>query len=204
MDNVGSILGREKIIVLLVYSETLCADVVKAQEVSPHVLPSFGTQPLAMKNKKATKKFAASGKLKQTIQARHKQQKLKKQIDGRRQRRAAKEQNAEAGVKRIAAEDVDMDGDDSDEEPSRQPKVSSKGKSKVKQVDAKKSFLDGEDDEVRHELALSYLILIELQGGGEGNETDDAEGDSASEEGDAASFASIDDLEGEIPDTMLY
>jgi hypothetical protein len=53
-----------------------------------------------MKNKKATKKFAASGKLKQTIKARHKQHKLKKQIEGRRQRKAANEQNAKAGMKR--------------------------------------------------------------------------------------------------------
>lgn len=113
-----------------------------------------------MKNKKATKKFAASGKLKQTITARHKQQKLKKQIEGRRQRKAAKGQNAKTGMKRIAAEDVDMDGGDTDEEPSRQPKAPSKGKTKVKpqkQVDIKKSFLDGEDDEVRRELVLSYL-----------------------------------------------
>jgi hypothetical protein len=58
-----------------------------------------------------------------------------------------------------------MDGGDSDEEPSRPSKVSSKGKSKVKpqkQVDIKNSFLDGEDDEVRRELAPSYLGLIEF------------------------------------------
>ena len=114
-----------------------------------------------MKNKKATKKFAASGKLKQTIQARHKQQKLKKQIEGRRQRKAGKEQSGKAGVKRIATEDVDMDGDDNNEELSRPPKASSKGKSKVKpqkDVDTKKPFLDGED-EVRREFILRILSL---------------------------------------------
>ena len=113
-----------------------------------------------MKNKKATKKFAASGKLKQTIKTRHKHQKLKKQIEGRRQRKAANEQNAKAGTKRTAAGDVNMDGGDSDDELSRPPKVSSKGKSKTKsqkQIDIKKSFLDGEDDEVGRELVLSYL-----------------------------------------------
>ena len=112
---------------------------------------------LAMKNKKATKKFAASGKLKQTIKTRHKHQKLKKQIEGRRQRKAANEQNAKAGTKRLAAGDVDMDGGDSDDELSRPPGVSSKGKSKTKpqkQIDIKKSFLDGENDEVGHELLL--------------------------------------------------
>ena len=111
-----------------------------------------------MKNRKATKKFAASGKLKQTIQARHKQQKLKKQIDGRRQRKAAKQGNGKGGVKRIVAEDVDMDGDDNDEKLSKPPKVSSKGKSKVKEVDTKKSFLDGEDGEVRRELTHRVLV----------------------------------------------
>lgn len=107
-----------------------------------------------MKNKKATKKFAASGKLKQTIKTRHKQQKLKKQIQGRRQRKAANEQNAKAGTKRTDAEDVDMDGGDSGDELSRPSKVSSKGKSKMKpqkQVDIKTSFLDGENDEVGRE-----------------------------------------------------
>ena len=118
-----------------------------------------------MKNKKATKKFAASGKLKQTIKTRHKQQKLKKQIQGRRQRKATNEQNAEAGAKRIDAEDVNMDGGDSGGEPSRPSKVSSKGKSKMKpqkQVDIKKSFLDGENDEVGHEQPFRTLILIEV------------------------------------------
>ena len=113
-----------------------------------------------MKNKKATKKFAASGKLKQTIKTRHKHQKLKKQIEGRRQRKHANEQNAKAGKKRIASGDVNMDGGDSDDELSRPPKASSKGKSKMKpekQIDIKKSFLDGENDEVGHELAPSCL-----------------------------------------------
>ena len=120
-----------------------------------------------MKNKKATKKFAASGKLKQTIKTRHKHQKLKKQIEGRRQRKAVNEQNAKAGTKRVAAGDVDMDGGDSDDELSRPSKVSSKGKSKMKpqkQVDVKKSFLDGENDEVGYELVLSYLASDRVVG----------------------------------------
>ena len=111
-----------------------------------------------MKNKKSTKKFAASGKLRQTIQARHKQQKLKKQIDGRRQRKG------KAGVKRTAAEDVDMDDDDKHEELSRLPKVSSKGKGKAKpqkDVDIKKSFLGGEDDGVCWKFIRRVLSLNE-------------------------------------------
>jgi nucleolar complex protein 2 len=118
-----------------------------------------------MKNKKATKKFAASGKLKQTIQARHKQQKLKKQIEGRRQRKGVKEQTGKAGVKGIAAEDVDMDDDDGEEKLSILPKVSSKGKGKVKpetEVNIKKYFLDGEDDEVRHAMILRIHALNEF------------------------------------------
>ena len=51
-----------------------------------------------------------------------------------------------------------MDGDDNDEKPSKPPKVSSKGKSKAKEVDIKKSFLDGEDDEVRRE--LTHYVLV--------------------------------------------
>ena len=138
---------------------------VRVQEVGTHVLdPSWNLELghlLAMKHKKATKKFAASGKLKQTIQARHKQQKLKKQIESRRQRKGAKEQNGKADMRRTAAEDVDMDDTDNVEEPSRPPKVSSKGKGNVKpqkEVDIKKSFLDGEDNEVRRELILHISL----------------------------------------------
>ena len=162
MDTVGSALSRGKIIsspCLLRNPVRRCGQGSRRDGYS-RAAPPLELSHLAMKNKKATKKFAASGKLKQTIKARHKHQKLKKQIDGRRQRKAANEQNAKAGTKRTAAEDVDMDGGDSDEGPSRPPKVSSKGKSNVKpqkQIDIKKSFLDGEDDEVRCELTLSYL-----------------------------------------------
>jgi nucleolar complex protein 2 len=41
-----------------------------------------------MKTKKSTRKFAASGKLKQAIQARHKHQQVRKQIDGRKARKS--------------------------------------------------------------------------------------------------------------------
>lgn len=43
-----------------------------------------------MKTKKSTRKFAASGKLKQAIQARHKHQQVRKQIDGRKARKGGK------------------------------------------------------------------------------------------------------------------
>lgn len=47
MDTVGSVLSREKSInSSWFYSETPCVDVVKVQEMGPHVFPSFGTQPL--------------------------------------------------------------------------------------------------------------------------------------------------------------
>ena len=151
-------MASKRSLILLVCTKTLWADVVRGQEVGARIPFSFGTRPLGMKNKRATKKFAASGKLKQTIQARHKQQRLKKQIDGRWQRNAAKQGNGKEGMKRIVAEDVNMDGDDNDRKPSKPPKVSSKGKSKVKEVDIKKTFLDGEDGEVRRELTHRVLV----------------------------------------------
>lgn len=152
---------RKDHLVLLVDGDAEC-DVVRVQRCPSRVPICLENLLLTMKNKKATKKFAASGKLKQTIHARHKQQKLKKQVEGRRQRKAAKEQNSKAGTKRIVAEDVDMDDNDNDEVPSKLSKISSKGKSKAKpqkMVEIKSAFLDGEDDEVRRELIISILAL---------------------------------------------
>ena len=47
MDTVGSVLSREKSISYSCFhSETPCVGVVKVQEMGPHVLTSFETQPL--------------------------------------------------------------------------------------------------------------------------------------------------------------
>ena len=166
IDTVGSVLGRENNIDRCCLHGDLVCRCEQVQEMTTHVLSLALAElshprALAMKNKKATKKFAASGKLKQTIQARHKQQKLKKQIDGRRQRKAAKGRSGRPGTGRIAPEDVDMDDGDDVKEPSRPPKASSKGKSKLKpqkEVDIEKPFLDGEDDEVRCEFVLRVCL----------------------------------------------
>jgi len=57
---------------------------------------------------KSSRKFAASGKLKQSIQSRKKHQQLRKKIEGRR--------GAHGKGKRKAGPDKDSDSDDGDEE----------------------------------------------------------------------------------------
>ena len=61
---------------------------------------------------KATKKFAASGQLKKTIQARHKRQQIQKKIQGRKGKQEHKEQNR-SFVTEGAQEDDEDDGETS-------------------------------------------------------------------------------------------
>lgn len=89
---------------------------------------------MAKKGAKATKKFAKSGQLKSTIDARRKHQKVKKQIQARKSVRGAPV--ARPGP----ADDDDNDGDDGVVEDSRKK---GKGKARAKAVD----FLDDDDDE---------------------------------------------------------
>ena len=62
---------------------------------------------MGKKASKATKKFAASGQLKKTIQARHKAQQIKKKIQGRRGNKGGK------GIERSG---VEGGGDEEDDE----------------------------------------------------------------------------------------
>jgi len=66
---------------------------------------------MGKKASKATKKFAASGQLKKTIQARHKAQQIKKKIQGRRGNKGGK------GIERSGAEGGG-DEEDDDESPN--------------------------------------------------------------------------------------
>lgn len=53
---------------------------------------------------------------------------------------SSENQSGKAGLRRIVAGDVDIDGVDHDEEPSNPPKVSSMGESNVKPVSVKNRF----------------------------------------------------------------
>ena len=56
---------------------------------------------------KATKKYVASGQLKKSIQARHKQQQIKKKIQGRKGKQKHKGQSSS-----LVTEDEEMENDD--------------------------------------------------------------------------------------------
>ncbi|KAF9445982.1 Noc2-domain-containing protein [Macrolepiota fuliginosa MF-IS2] len=124
---------------------------------------------------KATKKFAASGQLKKTIQARHKSQAIRKKIQGRKGSKGGKPQR-----KSDRAED-----EDDDEEPTVKPQASMNKKG-IKSVDDFLSggFMEGSDDDLE-----------------EGAEDVRNPHEDMSEDGedfdDNTSFASVDGLEDE-------
>jgi hypothetical protein len=69
-----------------------------------------------MKAKKSARKYAASGKLKQAIQARHQHKQMKKKIEGRQARKAkGKTPVAEKGKDRAEEED-DLEMEEDEEE----------------------------------------------------------------------------------------
>lgn len=125
--------------------------------------------------KKSTRKFAASGQLKKTIENRRKHQQVKKKIQGRR--------GANGKHKGNHKEAVDSDADSEDEQPE---KSSNKAGSKVKGMSVDDflgaKFMDDSDDE-----------------GTDVEHADSDEEDGGDEESiaDGQSFASIDDLEDE-------
>jgi len=63
------------------------------------------------KASKASKKFASSGQLKKTIQARHKSQAIRKKIQGRRK--------SKAGKQRPATNNADTSAEDDEEEEDK-------------------------------------------------------------------------------------
>lgn len=100
------------------------------------------------KGAKATKKFAKSGGLKQTIDARRKHQKMKKQIQARKSVRGApivRDENAGEG---------DDAGDDHISDGPRKGKGAAKGKGRAKAVD----FLDPEEDDGDSEGAVDQPV----------------------------------------------
>ena len=105
------------------------------------LLSSLKLSHLQFKKNEGNEKFAASGKFKQAIQARHKQA-TGTQEAGRRSVAAesSEKQSGKAGLRRIAAGDVDIDGVDHDEGPSNPPKVSSMRESNAKPVSVKNRF----------------------------------------------------------------
>ncbi|EAU87524.1 hypothetical protein CC1G_11196 [Coprinopsis cinerea okayama7 len=127
---------------------------------------------MGKKATKATRKFAASGQLKKTIQARHKHQQVKKKIQRRRGAHRAKDGDAKG-------RGSDDDEESEEEEVEERKPVGKKGKMTVDDI-LNADFMVGGDseDEEEDEQSLS--------------EEDDDEDD---EDDDNASFASVDDLD---------
>ncbi|KAJ8502657.1 hypothetical protein ONZ45_g11555 [Pleurotus djamor] len=131
---------------------------------------------------KATKKFAASGQLKKTIQARKKHQQVRKRISGR---RGAK--NGKPGPSARTQEDDDAS---EDEVPKTKQKGTKAGKTKSMTVDDILSggFMDASDsgDDEAEEIYDSA------------DEGSDLDEEAEAEIDDDDSFSDVDDLDGEI------
>jgi nucleolar complex protein 2 len=85
---------------------------------------------------KATKKFAKSGQLKKTIQARHKHAKVKKRIDRKRATQNSRDNKPTAnGAAEGDDEDDDDEGDEGDEGEENEGR---KGSTKAEKAKAKK------------------------------------------------------------------
>ncbi|KIY48506.1 Noc2-domain-containing protein [Fistulina hepatica ATCC 64428] len=120
---------------------------------------------------KSFKKFAASGKLKKTIQARRKHKETVKKINSRK-----------AGKARPDAAHADEDEDVNDEDVSEQGDVP---RNKGMSVD---EFLSG---------GFMNMDVDGAEENAESQDEEDAEQDEDNDDDDAASFASVDDLEDE-------
>ncbi|KAJ3500788.1 hypothetical protein NLJ89_g9637 [Agrocybe chaxingu] len=134
---------------------------------------------MGKKATKATKKFASSGKLKKTIQARHKAQQIKKKFEKRR---------GNKGKDRSVEEDVEDDVEQEKEVPKA-------GKSKRMTVDdfLNGDFMDGSDDE---DMGGDDSAVSEDEDLNDEDEED-------LEDDEAASFASVDDLDEEGQNHLL-
>ncbi|PVF96820.1 Noc2-domain-containing protein [Serendipita vermifera] len=134
-----------------------------------------------MKTKKSSRKYAASGKLKQAIQARHKHQKVKKRIEAQKARKTKNQQkgtpaaNGREGRRKAESHASDTDEDEEDEgEEDRDVEMA--------ELTAKQKRLRMEADS---------------DDGNESQDENDEESESEGEEDDDdnASFSSIDDLD---------
>ncbi|KAI0789169.1 Noc2-domain-containing protein [Abortiporus biennis] len=124
---------------------------------------------MAKKGAKSTRKFAASGQLKKTIQARRKHQEI---------RRKAERRKSKGGKAPSKVRDEDEDGEEEDVEVEE-----TGGKFKGMSVDdfLGGGFLDGSDEDEGEEQ--------------DGIDEDEEEDDEEDDISDDASFASVDDLE---------
>lgn len=128
-----------------------------------------------MKTKKSARKFAASGKLKKAIEARHKHQQIKKKIESRRGRKGKATARGNENSKRTGKAPLHPSNAKSDEEDEEDLD---------EDVDMQEGKAGG------HDLSESE---DEVDGGASQDENEDSD-DSAGEEDDA-SFASLDELE---------
>ncbi|KAI0060116.1 Noc2-domain-containing protein [Artomyces pyxidatus] len=127
---------------------------------------------------KATRKFASSGQLQKTIQARRKHQQIQRKIQRKTVKKSAK------GKERAVAVGDDDGGDDDDEHANaRQEKGSKKFKGMSVDDFLGGGFMEGDDDASGME--------------DEGSDLEDDEDGEEEDADDSETFASVDDLEDE-------
>ncbi|KAG2123423.1 Noc2-domain-containing protein [Suillus clintonianus] len=131
---------------------------------------------------KSSRKFAASGKLKQTIQLRKKHQQTRKKIQGRR--------GAHGKGKKQAVTEEDGSDDDDEKEVKEVPKKAGKDMKKMTVEDLLGAEFMDDDNDIEED---------EDGAGGDELSTDEDEEDVA----DDQSFASVDDLEDQGTTHML-
>ncbi|PFH45739.1 hypothetical protein AMATHDRAFT_71159 [Amanita thiersii Skay4041] len=144
---------------------------------------------MGKKAAKSTRKFAASGQLKKTIQARHKHQQIRKRNQNRRGNKDGKHKQ------RVEKDDSDGTEEEEEEEEvevKEKPRKREKG-SKPMTVDdfLKGDFMEESDDDA------------EIEDGDEEDEGLDADIEEDESVADDDSFASIDDLDDEGEAHML-
>jgi nucleolar complex protein 2 len=106
-----------------------------------------------MKTKKSIRKFASSGKLKQAIQARHKHQQVRKQIDGRKARKGGPGGKGRANGKASGPpKTTERSGDEEDEDVEMtQPRPAKKV--------GRKGGLESDDEKMPQEIEVCMTLV---------------------------------------------
>lgn len=97
-------------------------------------------RPTKMKTKKSARKYAASGKLKQAIQARHKHQQIKRRNEGRKGRIPYGKATAK-GKEKGPAKKGDVADDDEEEDEEMEERIQSKKQKKNDKEESEDGFL---------------------------------------------------------------
>jgi len=103
-----------------------------------------------MKTKKSARKFAASGKLKQTIKARHKHRQVKKQIEGRKARRdvgRGRSNRKTPATSRMTGSD---EGSDDEDVKIGEPRPTKKA--------GKRGGVEGDEDDIQQDMEVSLTL----------------------------------------------